>query len=164
MQTMFIKLFLLFTLLPFIELALLIKLGQTIGLWPTIWIQVGSGLLGAALVKLQGFLVWKNVKNAVLEGRMPTDELLDALVYLLAAVVLITPGLITDSFGILLLIPPIRKRVRQWVKDKIKNKIEYHILESQEEWTGQEENPASKRTSAPRTIHLKEGEWESRDL
>lgn len=110
---MFIKLLLPFTLVPLIELALLIKLGQLTSLGTTIMVVILTGVLGAALARREGLKTWLRIQEQLRQGTAPTDELVNALLILIAAAVLITPGLLTDLLGFGLLIPPIRNRVRQ---------------------------------------------------
>ncbi|MCK4658621.1 MAG: FxsA family protein [Phycisphaerae bacterium] len=120
---MFLKLLLLFTLIPLLELALLIKIGGAIHVGPTIALIVLSGVVGAALARHQGFKTMARIQESLARGVMPTKEMVDGLMILVAAVVLITPGVITDAFGFVLLIPPARARVRKAVTNYIKKRI-----------------------------------------
>lgn len=110
---MFFRLLILFTLVPLIELFLLIKLGELIGVWATVMLVVGTGALGAYLTRLQGLRVLRQVQAEIQEGRVPTDGLLDGLLIVVAGAVLLTPGLITDAMGFILLIPPGRRLIRK---------------------------------------------------
>jgi UPF0716 protein FxsA len=109
----FFRLLILFTLVPLIELFLLIKLGELIGVWATVMLVVGTGALGAYLTRLQGLRVLRQVQAEIQEGRVPTDGLLDGLLIVVAGAVLLTPGLITDAMGFILLIPPGRRLIRK---------------------------------------------------
>ena len=102
---MFVRLLILFTVVPLIELALLIKLGNLIGLWPTISIVIVTGVLGAALARNQGTRTVVAIRAELAEGRAPTESLLNGLLILVGGVVLLTPGLLTDLLGFSLLIP-----------------------------------------------------------
>lgn len=115
---MFFKLALLFIVLPFIELAILVKLGSEIGFWDTILIVIFTGLLGAALARWQGLTVWLNIQQELQRGVMPAEQMIDGLLIFAAGLVLLTPGLITDFLGILLLIPPSRAVFKRWIKNK----------------------------------------------
>ncbi len=106
---MFFYLLLLFVLMPIIELSLLIRLAKAISLGPTLGIVILTGIVGAALARAQGVSAWNKVQRDLADGRMPTSEIVDALLIFIAGVVLITPGLITDVIGFTLLIPPARK-------------------------------------------------------
>lgn len=116
---MFVRLALLFTVVPLVELYLLIEVGRHIGVGATIAIVVLTGLLGAWLARLQGLAVVRQVQHSLAAGQIPTDAIVDGVLILLAAAVLLTPGLITDSVGFLLLIPAGRKLVRRTVRKKM---------------------------------------------
>lgn len=116
---MFVRLLILFTVVPLIELALLIKLGNVIGLWPTIFIVIATGVLGAALARSQGTQVISAIRAEVTEGRLPTESLINGLLILVGGVVLLTPGLLTDLLGFSLLIP----FTRNWFKKELRNKL-----------------------------------------
>jgi len=105
---MFVKLALLFIIVPIIEIALLIELGQIIDVWPTIALILTTGVIGAWLARMQGRRALGAIRLSLQQGRLPGDALLDGVLVLVAGVVLITPGLLTDVTGILLLVPPIR--------------------------------------------------------
>ncbi|MEM8962111.1 MAG: FxsA family protein, partial [Acidobacteriota bacterium] len=93
---MFFRLLLLFTLVPLIELAVLVWLGQWVGLLPTIALVFVTGVLGAYLARRQGLITWTRVRAAMARGELPGEALIDALLILIAGAVLLTPGLITD--------------------------------------------------------------------
>lgn len=120
---MFGKLFLLFTVVPLIELYLLIRIGTWIGALPTVLIVVVTGFVGAWLARLQGFQVWSRIHLEVQQGRFPADPLLDGVLILAAGLLLITPGVLTDILGFALVIPvtriPIRRRVAIWLRRMI---------------------------------------------
>ena len=113
---MFVRLALLFTIVPLVELYLLIEVGRFIGVQATIAIVVLTGLLGAWLARIQGLRVLRQVQASLGAGQLPTDAIVDGLLILIAAAVLLTPGLMTDSVGFLLLIPAGRKMVRKTVR------------------------------------------------
>lgn len=110
---MFFRLLILFTLVPLLELYLLIEVGDVIGIWPTVALVVFTGALGAFLTRLEGLRVLRQVQLEFREGRVPTAALLDGLLVVVAGAVLLTPGLITDAFGFFLLFPPGRRLVRE---------------------------------------------------
>jgi len=110
---LFLRLFLLFTLIPLLELYLLIRIGGVVGVWPTVALVVLTGALGAALTRIQGLRVLRRVQDQWGQGRVPTEELIDGLLILIAGAVLLTPGLITDGLGFFLLSPPGRRVIRQ---------------------------------------------------
>lgn len=120
---MFFKLFLLFTLIPIAELYLLIKIGGMIGAFNTVLIILVTAIVGAYLTKSQGFIVINRIQQALNEGRMPGSELLHGLCVLLGGFTLLTPGFITDFFGLSMLLPPIREIYVRLAERLIKNKI-----------------------------------------
>jgi len=116
---MFLKLFLAFTLIPMIELYLLIKLGAIIGAFNTLLLVILTGATGAYLARLQGLQVMFRVRERLQQGEMPAEDMLDALIIFIAGIVLLTPGLLTDMAGLLLLLPSIRFRFKVWLRQKL---------------------------------------------
>ena len=112
---MFLRLLLLFTVVPLIELFLLVKLGTVIGIGATVLIVISTGVLGAWLARRQGLGVLRRLSEDINEGRMPASTLIDGLLILVAGAVLLTPGLITDALGFFLLVPQGRAVVRRIV-------------------------------------------------
>jgi UPF0716 protein FxsA len=120
----FLRLLLLFTLVPLVELALLIQLGRVIGLAATIAIVLLTGVIGATLARWQGLVTLRRVQTEMAEGRVPTDALVDGLLILVAGAMLFTPGLITDTIGCLLLIPPTRTAVRRALVEALRRRVQ----------------------------------------
>ncbi len=116
---MFLRLLLLFTLVPLVELYLLIEIGGAIGVAPTIAIVIVTGVIGAALARWQGLGVLRRLQDDLSAGRPPTDALIDGLLIFVAGAVLLTPGLITDALGFLLLVPAGRAAVRRLVSSAV---------------------------------------------
>ena len=121
---MLFKLFLLFTVIPFIELALLIKIGTMIGLFETILIIVITGMAGALMVRSAGIECLFRIQKNMDSGIIPTDDLFSGLLILVAGAFLLTPGLITDAAGFVLLIPVSRELVKKFLKKYVKLKVE----------------------------------------
>jgi len=121
---MLFKLFLLFTVIPFIELALLIKIGTMIGLFETILIIVITGMAGALMVRSAGIECLFRIQKNMDSGIIPTDDLLSGLLILVAGAFLLTPGLITDAAGFVLLIPASRELVKKFLKKYVKLKVD----------------------------------------
>lgn len=119
---MFFRLVLLFVVVPLVELALLIQVGRWMGLLPTVALVVITGILGATLARLQGLATLARFQKALNEGRLPHRELIEGVFILVAAAVLLTPGLLTDATGFLLLVPPVRRalvaRVERWLQGR----------------------------------------------
>ena len=118
---MFGYLILLFTVLPALELAILIRVGAYIGVGNTLSMIILTGIAGASLARYQGFTVMRNIQNSLNKGEMPTNEMLDGLMIFCGGVVLLTPGFITDLLGFFLLIPLTRSLIKLWVKKNIQN-------------------------------------------
>jgi UPF0716 protein FxsA len=121
---MFAQLLLLFIGVPLIEVLILIQLGSQFGFWPTILLVIGTGILGAYLAKLHGLTIWNQIQNDLRAGRMPADKLVDGLLVLIGGVVLLTPGLLTDILGFMLLIPYTRSFFKKFAKSKLKTMSE----------------------------------------
>lgn len=102
---MFIILLFLFTILPALELFLLIKVGTYIGALNTISIIILTGVTGAALARYQGFIVISRIQNELAKGNLPNSELFDGALILAGGILLLTPGFITDILGLVLLFP-----------------------------------------------------------
>lgn len=117
---MLFRLLLLFVLVPVVELALLIRLGDVIGLWPTLALIILTGIIGSSLAKQQGFSVLRRVQNQLNQGKLPGNELLDGAIILISGALLLTPGVITDLSGIIGLIPLTRRPIRKWLIRRFK--------------------------------------------
>lgn len=113
---MFFKLLLGFTLIPLIELYLLITIGSYIGALPTIAIVLLTGIAGAWLARMEGLRTFANVQNSLGQGQMPAEAMMDAVLILIAGILLLTPGILTDITGIMLLIPWSRTIFKRWLR------------------------------------------------
>ncbi len=120
---MFLRLFLLFTIVPIIELAILIEVGSIIGTFNTIMLIVTTGVVGALLAQSQGIAVLRNIQEEISYGRPPAGQLFDGLFVLVGGILLITPGIATDFVGFILLLPFTRNLIKQWLMRKIKEGI-----------------------------------------
>jgi UPF0716 protein FxsA len=120
----FFKLTLLFTTVTLLELSILIPVGKSIGLFATLALVIGTAALGGALAKRQGAAIWNRIQDELQQGEMPGDSLLDGLAVLIAGTLLLTPGVLTDIAGILLLIPICRRPVKALVKKYARGKME----------------------------------------
>ena len=121
---MFAYLLILFTILPALELVLLIKIGGHIGAWNTVFLIIVTGVLGASLARYQGFVAIQKIQNSVNQGLMPSNELMDGLMILVGGIVLLTPGFITDTLGFLLLIPFTRSLIKKLIQSKFHSMIQ----------------------------------------
>ncbi len=120
---MLFRLLLLFTVVPLIELALLIKIGERIGAWTTVGLVLLTGLVGAALARHEGWRTWTAIQHDLAAGRLPGDRIVDGLLILVAGVLLVTPGVMTDVVGLLLLFPLTRWQVRRYLKRRLEARM-----------------------------------------
>ncbi len=97
-----------FIVVPIAEIYVIIKVGEAIGVLPTIALLILDSFLGAALLRSQGRLAWSRFNDSLAQGRIPAREVFDGAMVILGAAFLITPGFISDVIGLLLLIPPSR--------------------------------------------------------
>ncbi len=112
---MLIRLFILFAVVPVIEVYLLIKVGSLIGALPTVALLLVISMAGAWLVRHQGFELMRRIQSELAQGRLPAAELLDGAMVLVGGVLLLTPGFFTDFLGLFFLIPFTRAVIKQLV-------------------------------------------------
>ncbi|QBY03903.1 FxsA family protein [Thalassotalea sp. HSM 43] len=116
---MFRVLFLLFIIMPIIEIMVLMNVGALIGALPTIVLVIVTAWLGAKMVRQQGLATYQSVQHKLAQGQMPSDEIIAALLLLVAGVLLLTPGFITDGFGLALLWPVSRGAIVKLVQQQL---------------------------------------------
>lgn len=117
------RLFLLFTLVPLVEIFLLVQLGGLMGVWPTIALVAITGLLGASLARREGRRALASYQAALAKGQLPEDGIVSGLLILAGGVMLITPGVLSDVFGLAMMIPPVRRAAAKYVKGRMQNRI-----------------------------------------
>lgn len=121
---LFTKLLILFVIVPVTELYILIEVGKKIGSLTTIGVIILTGIIGAYLVKGQGFMILRKIQNDLNEGTIPGDSLIQGVIILAGGILLLTPGFVTDIIGFIFLIPVSRRVVKKyllkWLKGKIK--------------------------------------------
>lgn len=118
-----LKLLALFVVVPAIELALLIEVGSRIGTLATLLLIVATGVLGASLARWQGLGVLATVRAELDRGEMPTGAIVDGVIILIAAAVLMTPGLLTDVFGFLCLVPLTRQLIKRSLWKRVEGAV-----------------------------------------
>lgn len=101
--------FMLFIVVPLIEIALFVQVGGAIGYWTAVALVIITAALGVSLLRWQGFSTLKRARESMENNRFPAEELVEGLVLLFCAGLLLTPGFLTDAVGFLLLVPAIRK-------------------------------------------------------
>ena len=102
-----------FLVVPFVELFVLIQVGQVVGVWWTILLVLAVSVVGSWLVKREGWAAWRRITSRVQTGEVPGADLVDGGLILLAGALMLTPGFVTDVFALLLLFPGSRAVVRR---------------------------------------------------
>jgi UPF0716 protein FxsA len=116
-------LFVLFIVVPLIEIYVLIQVGQVIGPWWTIALLIADSLLGTWLIKREGARAWRALRTALDSGRMPARELADGGLILIGGTLMLTPGFVTDLFGILLILPFTRPFFRRLLTQVVVSRV-----------------------------------------
>jgi len=123
---MFPRLLLLFTIVPLVELALLVYVSQFISPLGTILLVIITGVIGAALARHEGMRCWHKIQEKLTAGHAPGAELIEGPMILLAGAMLITPGILTDFCGFMLLIPPTRKAIARRLAARFRSRFTVH--------------------------------------
>ena len=140
-------LFLIVLIVPFAEIYILLEVGGLIGAFPTIFLVVLTAVMGSWLLKQQGFSTFKRCQDNIKQGVIPAYEMIEGPIILLGAVLLLTPGFITDILGLACLIPSLRKRLAQYI-------IENKIIQA---------NDILKQAQPAQNSHILEGEFKKED-
>ncbi len=123
---MLVWLILLFIAVPLMELYVIVETARSIGTPETIGLLLVVSVVGAWMVRAQGMAVLWRVRSKLEEGRMPGRELVDGALVLLAGALMLTPGFVTDGFGLLLLFPPTRMMIRPILTRRLRHRVTYH--------------------------------------
>jgi UPF0716 protein FxsA len=152
---------LIFIVVPVLELMLLIRIGQGIGVLPTVALVLTTALTGAFIISRQGLGVVSRTLEALSDGRAPVQPVLDGLFLLVAGALLLTPGLMTDVLALALLIPPVRRAVARAGMRWLLRRTRVHIdtFSSQ----GREGGPRRSRRPPAHDASVIEGEFERLD-
>ena len=126
---MLFKLFFAFSLIPVAEIYLFIKIGGKIGAFNTILLVILTAFAGAYLARMQGLQTMYRVQISLQQGVLPKEELIDALLIFVAGILLLTPGFLTDAFGLLLLYPVTRDRFKRYVRNRFDRWIKDHHIQ-----------------------------------
>ncbi len=145
------RLILLFTLLPLLELTLLLRIGEWLGAGPTIGLVVVTGIVGAWLARREGLRTWAAVRNELAGGRMPGSELVHAALVLVAGVVLVTPGVLTDAAGLLLLIRPVREAVVRRTRHRLADRVKVQAVGFGEGFTSERDPDGGESSKTDRS-------------
>lgn len=112
---------------PITEIAVFIKAGDLIGLWPTIGTVILTAMIGTSLLRHQGLATLSRVRESMDAGRLPVEELFDGLCLLVAGALLLTPGFVTDGLGLLLFMPPFRSILRGLMAQRLKARGNFNM-------------------------------------
>lgn len=145
-------LFAVFLIVPLIEIALFISIGQAIGLWPTLLGVVVTALIGSALIQSQGISLLAEIQRTSAAGVLPAKQLAEGMMLGVAGALLLTPGYFTDACGFLLLVPGIRTALYNYLKSKVT------IVGG-----GMYSGPSARPTDDPDVIDLNRGDWRDED-
>jgi UPF0716 protein FxsA len=117
------RLFLLFSVIPIIEIWLLIKVGRVIGALPTVCLLLAISMLGAWLAKSQGLRTVAAIRDELAAGRLPAASLLDGVMILAGGILLLTPGFFTDFLGLFFLFPMSRTLLKNWLRRVLEREL-----------------------------------------
>ncbi len=115
-------LFLVFLTVPFVEIYLLLQVGGWLGVFPTVLMVVFTAVLGGWLLRQQGFATWQRFQTNLAQGVIPAYEMIEGPILLVGGALLLTPGFFTDFIGFACLIPPLRRKMAQYL-------IENHVIQ-----------------------------------
>jgi UPF0716 protein FxsA len=142
---MLLPLFVLFIVVPIAELYVIIQVGQAIGALPTIALLVADSILGSLLMRSQGRAAWRRFNMALAEGRVPGREVADGALVIFGGALLLTPGFITDVFGIIFLLPPTRVVVRRFLVRALAGRVAGGVLGAAHGATRRRPPPSDRR-------------------
>ena len=169
---MFRILFVFFIIIPIIEISVLMQVGAIFGIWPTIAIVIFTAWLGAKYVRQQGLATLNSVQTKMAQGQMPSDEIVTGLMLLVAGVLLVTPGFVTDFLGLSLLIPGVRHAIVGSVKSHIttnsasQQSFQFHSHtpgQSQDDFSAHQDSPFQDHIQSPHKGQTLDGEYERKD-
>ena len=110
------RFFLLFTLVPLVELYILIKIGSYIGAFQNVALVVFTALFGVVIARIEGLRKLQQIKQSLSQGIVPAEEMVDGVLIFVAGILLIIPGVLTDLFALVLLIPYTRTLFKRWLR------------------------------------------------
>ncbi|EMI20187.1 FxsA cytoplasmic membrane protein [Rhodopirellula maiorica SM1] len=156
---MFVRLLAAFIVVPLVELYLLLQLADATSGLTAFAVVIATGVMGSFLARREGANAWFRFQKALAEGRMPSREIQDGLMIVAAAVMLLTPGLLTDALGFLLLVPTGRSLIRRFVLSRYIGSVRVHVAGQQAAGGGTQEDSdldspvyTTRRPSSSKTI------------
>jgi len=167
---MFRILFVFFIIIPIIEISVIMQVGALIGAWPTVAIVILTAWFGAKKVREQGLATLTSVQTKMAQGEMPSDEIIAGVMLLIAGVLLVTPGFVTDAFGLSLLFPTVRKAIVKAAKKHIvinqASTSSHHVYENQAEQSYQQNSDINQNDLHQSHLHhgnTIDGEFERKE-
>ena len=160
---MFRFLFIFFVIIPIIEIAVIMQVGSILGTLPTVAIVILTAWFGAKKVREQGFATLTSIQTKMAQGEMPSDEIIAGVMLLIAGVLLVTPGFVTDAFGIALLFPKVRAMIVNLAKQHIQHQqsmTQFTVYQEYESSTHQDPLNSEQSTRHGDTI---DGEYERKE-
>jgi UPF0716 protein FxsA len=154
-RLVFLFLVALFIVIPLIEIAVIIQVGQWLGVFNTIGLLLLVSVMGAWLVKRQGLGVWRRIRDQQQAGQVPAAAVFDGALILMAGALLLFPGFVTDVFGLLLLLPPVRAGVRAYLRRRYMARVQVVRSVRTATWSQTERPPyppPPSRPEPPRSI------------
>tara|TARA_R110000772_G_scaffold267492_1_gene391692 strand:+ start:912 stop:1415 length:504 start_codon:yes stop_codon:yes gene_type:complete len=152
------KLFLLFVLLPIVEISLLISVGEQIGGWNTVAIVIATALVGSYIVRQQGLTTLIHAQQKMQQGTIPGQEVAEGLLLVIAGVMLVTPGFVTDALGFLFCLPMTRPLIAKGLLAKLSVQV---VNQAQGGFSGQSAQGFGRSDS--NNDDIIEGEYERKD-
>ncbi len=162
---MHIALILLGLAFPLLELAVLIKVGQTLGVWLTILLVIATGVVGGLIVHSQGLQAARRAAQSMAEGRPPIEPVVDSFMLMLAGALLLIPGLLTDAIALPLLVPALRRWIARWALQALFRNAEVRVETHEWRSPGRDPGTAGRQGPPPRGSAgpVIDAEWERVD-
>ena len=151
-------LFAIFLVIPLIEIALFIMLGNAIGLWPTLLGVLVTALIGSVVLRYQGIALFNEIRGTMAQGMLPAKALAEAMMVAVAGALLLTPGYFTDFIGMLLLVPPVRSAIYAYLRTR----MQVVVATSTSSGFGPRPGPSGPQGGPRGTIDLDDDDWRSR--
>ncbi len=128
---MLLRLLLLLTIVPLVELIVLFRVGGAIGPVTTVLMIILTGILGSILARIQGMYTVNKIRERLTRNELPAAEMVDGVLIFAAGLLLLTPGFLTDGVGFLLLVPSARTHIQRWLQTRFKRHVSVFTTESQ---------------------------------
>ncbi|WP_416306959.1 FxsA family protein [Neptunicella sp. SCSIO 80796] len=157
------KLFILFAILPIAEIALLVNVGEQIGGWNTVAIVIITAAIGSYLVRQQGLATLFQAQTKMQSGQMPGQEMAEGLLLVIAGVMLVTPGFITDTMGFLLCLPMTRPAIARAIVKRMQMQVVNNIHRQQQSGFHAEFHSSYQQPPQEQDGDIIEGEYENKD-